>query len=363
MKIGIMTFHRAANYGAVLQAYALQNYLEAMGNELEIVDYRCKEIENVHSPFYFLYVHGFRNKIKQFLRWPVKLKKRKIFDKFLQSKISMSLRVNKKNLGDLCYKKYDIVIVGSDQVWNPNLIKGDMTYLLDFVPENIVKISYAASFGIDRLNLENTELYQKYITRFNKLSVREQQGITIIKELCNKEAINTIDPVLLLKKEEWEHFMTNPKEKDYILLYMIRYSEELLHIALKLARKQRRQLVFISDSMRRKRGIKYITSATPEEWTGLFYHAACVVTNSFHGTAFSVNFNKKMIIGLSNSEENGNVRITDFLDNLAIEYTCEGNIIDLCKDINWKSVNAILDKMRERSYRFLQFDDQKKGTI
>ena len=108
MKIGIITFHRAANYGAVLQAYALQFYLTEKGNEVEIIDYRCKEIEKVHSPFYFLYIKGAKNKIKQFLRFPVRLNKRRIFDDFLNRKITLSIGTDKRNLKVLLQEKYDI---------------------------------------------------------------------------------------------------------------------------------------------------------------------------------------------------------------------------------------------------------------
>lgn len=360
MKIGIMTFHRAANYGAVLQAYALQNYLSSMQNEVEIIDYRCKAIENVHSSLYFLHIKGLKNKAKQFLRWPVKLKKRKAFDKFLSRKIPLSIRVDKKNIRVLLGDKYDLVIAGSDQIWNPDLTKCDMAYLLDFVTGNTDKISYAASFGIETLDKRNAERFKKYLAGFNKLSVREQQGITILKNLCNKEAAETLDPTLLLKKEDWKRFMAVPKDKDFILLYMINYSDKLMHIARKMAETERKQLVFISDSMRRKRGIKYMTSVTPEEWTGLFYNAAYVVTNSFHGTAFSINFNKNVIIGLSSARQNGNTRITNLLDKLSIEYDCRSDTIDLGSDINWESVNSLLDELRESSYRFLQFADRKE---
>lgn len=359
MKIGIMTFHRAANYGAVLQAYALQFYLTKMGNETKIMDYRCKPIENVHSPFYFLYIKGLKNRIRQFLRWPVKLHKKKIFNHFLKTKIALSARAGKRNKETLLQEEYDVVIAGSDQIWNPDLIKGDTAYLLDFVPNDTVKISYAASFGVDSLDRKNTELYTKYIGRFDKLSVREKQGIAIAASLCNKAVIHTLDPTFLLRKEEWESFMAVPEYDNYILLYMIRYSENLIKIAKRLAEEKGKQLIFISDSMRRKKGIRYVTSATPEEWTGLFHNAACVVTNSFHGAAFSVNFNKSIILEISDSEQNGNARITSLLDSLAIEYHCQDSIIDLSGDIDWKSVNAMLGKLREGSYQFLHFADER----
>lgn len=355
MKIGIITFHRAANYGAVLQAYALQFYLTEKGNEVEIIDYRCKEIEKVHSPFYFLYIKGAKNKIKQFLRFPVRLNKRRIFDDFLNRKITLSIGTDKRNLKVLLQEKYDIVIAGSDQIWNPELIHGDTAYMLDFVPDSMVKISYAASFGLERLDVKTMALYKKYISRFEKLSLREQQGVAICGEVCDKEAVNTLDPTFLLRKKDWERFMTAPKYNNYVLLYMIKYSRKLIQTAQKLAESKGKQLIFISDSMRRIRGIQYVSSAVPEEWVGLFYNAAYVVTNSFHGTAFSINFNKKMIV-------EGNTRITDLLDKLAVKYVCEDSVIDLRENINWESVNAALDALREESCRFLECVNMRKGT-
>ena len=216
-------------------------------------------------------------------------------------------------------RKYDAVIAGSDQIWNPDLTQKDMAYLLDFVPEDTVKISYAASFGTDRLDEKRAALYKKYLDSFDKLSVREQQGAYIIRKLCGKAAEHTADPTFLLQKEDWERFMTAPPYQDYILLYMIKYSDRLFRTAQELAGKTGKQLVFISDSMKRKKGVRYVRYAAPEEWTGLLYHAACVVTNPFHGTAFSIHFNKRMIVELANQEVGKNARITGLLDKLAIE--------------------------------------------
>ena len=138
---------------------------------------------------------------------------------------------------------------------------------------------------------------------------------------------------------------------------MIKYSDRLFRTAQELAGKTGKQLVFISDSMKRKKGVRYVRYAAPEEWTGLLYHAACVVTNSFHGTAFSIHFNKRMIVELANQEVGKNARITGLLDKLAIEYDCRNNIIDLNRDMDWEAVNAALAAWRESSRRFLQFID------
>lgn len=360
MKIGIITFQRAANYGAVLQAYALQSYLKMLQNEVEIIDYRCRSIECVHSPFYFLYVKGIKNKIKQLLRFPIKLKKRRIFNYFLNQKLELSNAVDKETIKVLFSEKYDVIIAGSDQIWNLDITGGDTTYLLDFVSPKTFKVSYAASFGVNKLKSEQVEQYKKYIYEFNKLSVREQQGATIIKKLYAADPFVTVDPTLLLTHDEWENFMTKPKYDNYVLLYMIQYNENMINIARKLSAEKNIPLIFISDSILRKKRIKYIKNATPEEWVGLFHNASYVVTNSFHGTVFSIIFNRKFIVGLSHSMTNGNARIIDLLDNLNIEYNIVENVIDLSKNIDWEKINIEMEKLRKDSCQFLEFTKIRK---
>lgn len=360
MKIGIITFHRAANFGAVLQAYALQKYLVDQKNEVDIIDYRCKAIESVHSPCYFLYVKGIKNKMKQFLRLPRRLKKRKLFDDFLRRKLILSIKVNKENIEGIFQNKYDVIIAGSDQIWNPVLTNYDTAYLLDFVPDSIVRVSYAPSFGMNRLDRKCIEIYKKQMERFHKLSVREKTGIAIIKEMCVKKVSEVADPVLLLQREEWETFMEEPVYRNYILLYLLRDNERLICLGKKMAEQQNKKLIFISDSLLKKRKIKYIAFPTPEKWVGLFHNADYVVTDSFHGTLFSVMFNKKMTIGLSDLKQNGNSRIINLLNSVAIKFICCDDMIALGTETDWAIVNAKIEKLRAKSRQFLQLENVKE---
>lgn len=354
MKIGILTFHRAANYGAVLQAYALQRYLSSFGHDVEIIDYRCMPIEQMHSPNYFLYCKGIKNRCKQLLRSPIKRKKRKLFDDFIERKLNLGTvrEIRKEDISQVLKGEYDAIIVGSDQVWNPYLTKGDSTYLLDFVDNDVKKISYAASIGLNQFPEEYLNTYIVQLCKFDKISVREKLGQSLIREMAKRDSEVVLDPTLLMGADEWKAFMQIPLMDEYVLLYTIESNPLLLEKATNIARKKNLSVIYISDTMVKQKGISYIPYATPEEWVGLFARASHVVTNSFHGTAFSINFNKPATIGLSMDKNNGNSRILDLMYSVGIEKS-KDSCIELGTTINWKSVNKALSDLRIESKRFL----------
>lgn len=353
MKIGILTFHRAANYGAVLQAYALQQYLLSLGHDVEVIDYRCVPVEQMHSGHYFLYCKGIKNKCKQFLRSPVKRKKRKLFDDFIQRKIHLSTvkKIRKETISQDLKGQYDVVISGSDQIWNPYLTQGDNTYLLDFADADVEKISYAASIGLNQLPEEYKSMYQTQLGRFAQISVREKQGQMLIRKLVERDCKVVLDPTLLISAEKWKTFMKRPSLREYVLLYTIKSSPLLLEEAIQIAEKKNLPIIYISDSIARKKGITYIPYATPEEWVGLFAEASHVVTNSFHGVAFSINFNKSVTIGLSGDKNHSNSRILDLLQSLGIGIQ-EGNRIEIGAATDWQSANKALYELKEQSRQF-----------
>lgn len=346
MNIGILTFHRAANYGAVLQAYALQNYLKNQKHNVEILDYRCRFMERSHSPLYFFYVNGITNKIKQTIRLPIKFKKRKVFNDFIKRKLI---------LGNEIYDNLEVCIVGSDQVWNSHLTNYDMTYLLANVPNYIKKISYGASIGKNYLDKNVLELYRKYLKSFKKLSVREFEASELLYILFGYKAEIVGDPVFLLKREEWNNFCEEPNRENYLLLYMIRMDNELEQLAKDIAKSKNLQLVHISDSLKRKKNEIYVPFPTPEEWVGLFKKASYVCTNSFHGTAFSLIYNKEACISLSSEVNNGNARIIDLIRNLGIEIPRNNRYISI-KNYNWELINKMIEKIRIKSQEFLELD-------
>lgn len=341
MKIGIMTFHRAANYGAVLQAYALQTFLRMQKQEAYIIDYRCRAIEKVHSPVAFLYVPGIANKFKQIIRIPVKLKKRILFNQFINKKLLLTKEAVS-----------DVYIAGSDQIWNNVLTENDYRY---FLPDDFfagIKISYAASFGIDRIDKGAEETYRKLLSSFDMISVRERSASKIVKQL-GRRAEETLDPVFLLSNSSWADFSCYKRRSKYLLLYMIENAPGLEKQALDFAKQKGLELVHISDTLQRKREEIYIPFPTPEEWVGLIQCAEYVCTNSFHGTAFSIIFHKNATIGLSERRQNGNSRIIDLLRMLEMDFPREAIYIQMGDNINWERIELLLSEKKKKSIDFL----------
>jgi len=208
LKIGILTFHRVYNYGAVLQSYALQKVIKQLGYDVEIIDYWCDyiyrpySIENFKTKSCTDYIMGICGRIIYNFR----KKKTKRFQKSIQ----YSPKVNQNNIKAL-NDRYDLFLVGSDQVWNYPLTNFDTTYLLDFITDNNKKVSYAASFGVKTIDDKYKETYAKLLSEFSSISVRESTGVSIVRELINKDVPMVADPVILLTSDEWESLAHMPK--------------------------------------------------------------------------------------------------------------------------------------------------------
>ena len=283
MIFGILTFHNADNYGAVLQCYALQKALEKRypGNKVDIVDYKCPEIERSYQPRFNI-LKPWRN-----LNYFKILKKRDIFRSFREKYL---------NIGSSDLADYDTIYYGSDQIWNPVLTKCDMVYFgKNF---NGQKIAYAASDGGEmNYDAEVCDLLNK----FSKISCREKTLTEKLQNLDIKTRFTTVcDPVFLLSKEEWLEIAELPKEKNYVLAYKI---QENLNFDLeaerigKIFNKKVLQIVYVKPLRKifyKKQ--KLVECITPEQFIGYFAKADFVLTTSFHGTAFSIIFEKNFYV-------------------------------------------------------------------
>ena len=301
MKIGILTFHNADNYGAVLQCYALQEHLKKIypNDEVCVIDYRNPLIERSYR------ILGFRRKIlfnlTQFLYLPQVLKKRNSFRKFRKEFI---------NVGSPDLSQYDAIYYGSDQIWNPNLTNNDMTYFgADFSGR---KIAYAASDGGELVVTENIKVL---LNGFESISCREKS----LSEKLQKENVSVPievakDPVFLLSKDEWLNIAQKPRERGYVLAYKITenpsFDKEAEYLGKKLG-KPVIQIVYTKSARRffyKKQ--KFVSGISPEQFVGYIANADFVLTTSFHGTAFSIIFDKPFYVL---SFEKRSERITDLL--------------------------------------------------
>ena len=225
MKVALLTFHNALNYGAALQAYASQKAIQDLGVECEIIDYVNEHRKNAYNMFEHAKENLKKRNIGAFAKYlvgaPFMSSRRKKFVDFYNAKLQCTDRQftsseEAKELNGL----YDKFIVGSDQVWNYNHNGADFSYLLNFVEDDNLKISYSSSFGVTSIPDELKDEYIKNLSKIKYLSTREEFGVTLIKDLIGRKAELVLDPVFLLDKNQWLSLCnkSNNKEK-YVCIY------------------------------------------------------------------------------------------------------------------------------------------------
>lgn len=321
MKVGILTFHNAINYGAVLQAYALQQVLKKMSVDCEIIDYLCPGVEKQYR----------RKKLSDHAHWKVYImdllsghrldKKKAEFAAFFDKCYVLSEKTEPKScsLDD----KYDAIIVGSDQVFNPKNTEGDSTYLLDFEC-NAKKIAYAASIGDNSfLDLWKEKYGVDYISllkKFDSLSFREEEAASFVSELLNIDCKTVLDPVLLAGNEVWGDFCE--KEcGEYVFVYNLGNIPQLAECTKAIGKKTGLKVYVVNRNIKGDymfHEFENVSSLSPTDFLKMLSGAKYVITDSFHGTAFSVLFHKNFYSVISPNKVNANSRIIDLLKRIKL---------------------------------------------
>lgn len=299
-RIGILTFCRADNLGAVLQAYALSKYIiESIGVTTEIIDYKCEKVESTR------YAHA-GNLVK---RIPLALYykiKRSGFDRFRNEHLPFSSTVYLKGNISESNQVYSTFIAGSDQIWNTECSGNDVTYFLDFADDEKDKIAYAASVGSIRFTNDEINTYTKYLSRFKVISVRERS--TINKLGLPNGTMILPDPVFLLDKNQWNDVAHKKRhKKKYVFVYLIQEDVNVLNAATKYAKQHNCEIVI------NKKSIEFIMHNAPDYFLGWIENAEAIFTNSFHGTAFSIIFQKKLAADITLKNGGTNNRINELL--------------------------------------------------
>lgn len=277
MRIGILTFHSALNYGAVLQTYATARFLQSLGHEAFVVDYRNPVIARYSNPFSWSAEQFGKEGVKYMVKYPfsvcLRIRRRLVFNRFVHRRLQLCSCAEAEGL--------DLLLVGSDQLWNKQLTKGeDSVYFGKRFP-NVRKMTWAVSAGETNLDPEEIRMLGQV---FEAISVREQS-------LADKipQSVLLPDPTLLLSPAEWEE-LVRPVSGKYVLAYPLRYEREVMETAERKAREMQLELKVISPFV--KLGSSWIQMASPEEFISLIHGAAYVVTSSFHGAAFSLMFDR-----------------------------------------------------------------------
>ncbi len=326
MRIGLITIYQVPNYGSVLQAFATQCVLEQLGCECSIINYRY--------PNEWHWNHGAPKpqSLKLLVRKIFPKTKCKVLEEFRREFLNLTRRFyNYQDLIEADWCKYDAFVVGSDQVWNARFVHGDSVFMLSFVPENKPRYSLASSFASKTLPEQFRVKYKNELMKFSALSVREQNGVCIInKELdINKNIKVILDPTLLLSRVDWLKAIpraSSRKNKKYILFYMLTYASNprpyIYEVARFYQKKMNCDVIALAGYTKPENTDGLVMtnrcSATIPEFIDLFANSELVITNSFHGTAFALNFGRPLISIVPT--EDGDDRQTTLLGSLNCEH-------------------------------------------
>lgn len=360
-KIGIITLHYAINFGSFFQAYALVETLNSLGYEANIIDYRDCEIEFENSSRLFNFKYLLENPVK-FIRIVFKklinhnnlrLKQTIYHDGQLRN-LHLHHIVN-NDFSSLNYE-FDQFIVGSDQVWNVNIVKDSITkYLLCDIKKP--KFTYASSFGDTAI--EKFVSYKKCIHDFDSISIREKESLESFNKLINhKSTYNHIDPSLLLKSENYKQLMDKPENLDEsrpIILVIDNYIDKNLKKTINQLSKENNSSIISVFGRKYHDSINVKGITSPFGILGLIEQADFIITTSFHGLAFSIIFEKKFGVYLLGSRSNRIVNLLELLkikDRLFFDYVDLHNLIN--ETPNYKVMNKILELERFKSLDYLR---------
>ncbi len=360
MKISILTFHWAINYGAVLQAYALKHVLLKYSKHVDIINYKPfflnyapNASHNVRTYISYLIKHGINFIRFHFCGLGQKLRNYKDFrDKYI---VASTQPVFYKQ-SDIPQQNSDFIFIGSDQVWNKQITFADTTYFGCFLKKDTCKlVSYAASIGNDKSTVDEIVFLKNGIKNIDYISVREETAKEIIADFTDKEISVTLDPTLLLSKKDWEKIAIMPNNKSYLLLYNMDNMPLTNQIVKTIAKEKKLKILEIFSGNRSlKKLYRHATCPTagPREFLGLFANASYIVTSSFHGTAFSLIFNKQFV---TVAHPTAGSRMRDLLAKLDLSERIVTNINDIpYRDIDYRKVNVKLEIERQKSIAFLE---------
>lgn len=337
MRIGILTFHAAYNYGAVLQCYALQEYLQSLGNDVSVIDYRNRHILEGYTSFCWGRILR-KNPIilmrlfyRELSLYPYRKARARVFDNFVKTKLNL-VPVNTINT-----YPYDLILVGSDQVWNYHLTGGfDDYYWGNFEkPESTKLCSYAASMH-DYWSKDEALLMSELLCNFDEISVREQTTAEQISELVRHKKIWQIsDPTLLFDEKKWSSIATKPIIKEpYLLIYEVDESDLSSVIANKISNEKKLKIIKLTADISESSD-RMVRASSPSDFVGLFKYASYIVCSSFHGTIFSLQFKKNFY---SIQGKGKNARVHTLLTSLNLLERFVNKCPEVITDINYSNI-------------------------
>ncbi len=362
MRLKTITCHDVYNFGASLQAYALQSYLRSLGHDVEIIDYKPDYLSG-HFKFSAVSNPIFDKPLIKQLYLLAKLPERlialprkRVFDKFTRKYLRLTRRYNSYEALKSAPPEADCYIAGSDQIWNTLFRNGrDAAFYLDFGKPDVRRISYAASFATADVVPEYRRFVSDELKKFDAISIREKVSLPLLASLGRTDGVAVCDPVFLLSQKEWIKLINNTTRQaagKYILVYLTDKSRQIEAIAKEIA-KETEWKIYTVGASRMHGADKNFVNAGPLDFVRLIKDAQFVISNSFHATAFSLIMGVKFCV--VNRSEGINERMRSILedyglsDRLVSEYKN-----DLLNDIDYTSVNHTMTGIINQSKSWLK---------
>lgn len=376
MKIKTITCHHVYNYGASLQAYALQHYLESLGHDVEIIDFNPWFHRARYNPFWIHpNAYGISAKIikmlpvMKYIVTPLQAYRKGMFKTWGRKKAFDKFEKQYYNLTNYKYLSSDdlkrnppianIYVAGSDQIWNTYYENGkEPAYYLDFGDKKTKRISYAASLATSSIKDGYESFVKDELNKFNAISVREITGAQVLNQLGFENISVVLDPVFLLDGKDWEKLSMKGKNyglvpNTYVLVYdFLGNDDNMIAFIKNYAKIRNLRIVSINDFSSRKYAHININNAGPLEFLSLIKNSACVVASSFHATAFSILLRKEFYTFQLKGDNNAS-RMKDLLFSIGLSerFNPQRNIL---QTIDWKCVYSKLLNLKNISKQFLE---------
>lgn len=359
MKIGILTFHNAYNYGAILQAFATQTLLESMGHSSEIINYNNNFVNYTYQKLHFKW-KGSSTFKKFFFVWfyaksILQKRKEERFELFKNKKLHISANCYSSG-NEVDASLYDVILLGSDQIWNPTLTDGLDPVYFGQVKKGIGTKVISWSPSSSYIDYSDEELKQMalLLSNISCLSVREEELRKIVFNLTKRNVRVTLDPTLMLQSKVWLSLCHEVVERNYVLVYAVKNREATTNLAKIIAKKFNKRIIVIKASVRPEIHPYVRNTCSPTDFLSYIRYADYVVSSSFHGTAFAILFKKQFVNYVPKSTKDS--RIVTILNNLGLNSRManeEYNINNISSIIDYEEVNKRLDIMKSKSYDFL----------
>lgn len=354
MRVAVITRHAITNYGSLLQAYATQKVIESFGHSCEIIDYIRKDESYMEHEKTLLKrkPNWYNNLLKRYLylilRQPESIVAGRKFEAERKKLLKLTRLYDSKESLENNPPVADVYVTGSDQVWGP-IENGeyDDSYCLSFT--NMKKTSYAASFGRIDMNQELEVYLKRWLQKYSYLAVRETSAVELLKKI-GLSSNQVLDPTLLLDSFFWSSLTKPIKEEEYVLVYQLHNDKRLGEYAEQVAKKKRLPLIRLSASFHQiTRPGRFVYCPSIGEFLSYIKNAQYMITDSFHGTAFAINFNTQFIEVLPNNKTGTRnesiLKLTGLSNRIAKNYD-----ICICDDvIDYSYANAILKEERAKS--------------